>query len=170
MEPCYCKALISQDPGSYAGFGIRFPVGFNLPADDYTWEVTTSDDKLVSKQINYPGQKVLPVVDIATMVSVWQPDGSLELSWTNPANNPPGDYDQLRVVFRDDNSEMLYVRLPSNVNAMTIPFDWGNIILKFYGSFTNGRWQVQTRSYTAEGRNYARGYSGWVPIPAPPVP
>ena len=103
------------------------------------------------------------------MQSVWQPDG-LEFSWTNPANNPPGDYDQLRVVIRDDNSEMLYVRFPPDVDAFNIPYDWMVIFDKFYDPITNPRWQVQTRSHTAEGMNYARGYPGWVPIPAPPVP
>jgi hypothetical protein len=155
-------------PASYAGFWMGFPAGFNLPADDYTWEVTTSDDKLVSKQINYPGQKVLPFVDSATMQSVWQPDGSLELSWTNPANNPPGDYDQLRLVIRDQNAgEVLYARLPPNVNEMTIPSEWVKIFDDFY-SLTNVIWEVQTRSYTAEDMNHARGRSNWVGIPPPP--
>ena len=150
-------------PASPVGFWTAF--GAALPADDYTWEVTTSDDKLVSATINYPGQKVLPVVDIATMSSQWPGDGSLELSWTNP----PGDYDQLRVVIRDDNSEILYVRLPPNVETMTIPSEWVEIFDKFYEPITNPVWQVQTRSYTAEGMNYARGYSTpWQPIPPAP--
>jgi hypothetical protein len=155
-------------PASQAGFWTAF--GAALPADDYTWEVTTSDDKLVSVTTNYPGQKVLPVVDIATMQSVWQPDGSLELSWTNPPNIAPGDYDQLRVYIVDDNSEILYARLPSNVETMTIPSEWVEIFDKFYEPITNPVWQVQTRSHTAEGMNYARGYPGWLLIPAPPVP
>jgi len=162
-------SLDFSGPASYAGFIMHFPGGFNLPADDYTWEVTTSDNKPVSKQINYPGQKVLPFVDSATMSSQRLVDGSLKLSWINPANNPPGDYDQLRVVIRDQNAgEVLYARLPTNVNQMTIPSDWVNIIEDYY-SLTNTIWQVQTRSYTVEDMNYARGYSNWVGIP-PNVP
>ena len=143
-------------PVSTAGFFINFPGGFNLPADNYTWEVTTSDNKLLSMQINYPGQKVLPIVDSTTMQSEWQPDGSLKLSWTNP----PGDYDQLRVYITDDNAgEMLYASLPTNVNEMTIPNNWVDILGNFYSSPANVRWQVQTRSVTAENMNYARGLS-----------
>ncbi|MCW9098515.1 MAG: hypothetical protein OQJ93_14110, partial [Ignavibacteriaceae bacterium] len=162
------SATVSLDfsgPASFAGFGISFPQGFDLPADDYTLEVTTSDNKLLSNQINYPGQKVLPFVDSATMTSQLLADGSLKLSWTNPPNNPPGDYDQLRVVISDQVAgEMLYASLPVNVNEMTIPSDWVKIFEGFY-SPTTVRWQVQTRSYTAEDMNYARGISDWVIIP-----
>jgi hypothetical protein len=155
-------------PTSYTGFIITFPQGFDLPADNYTLEVLTTDNKLVSKQINYPGQKALPFVDSSTMQSVWQPDGSLDLSWTNPPNQALGNYDQLRVVIYDDNAdEMLYVRLPVNVNDMTIPSDWVKIMADFY-FVTPVRWQVQTRSYTEESMNYAQGISGLVEIPPGP--
>lgn len=155
-------------PTSYTGLIITFPQGFDLPADNYTLEVTTTDNKLVSKQINYPGQKVLPFVDSSTMQSVWQPDGSLDLSWTNPPNQAPGDYDQLRVLISDDNAgEMLYVRLPVNMNTITIPSDWVKIMADFY-PLTAVRWQVETRSYTEEDMNYARGISDLVIISSDP--
>jgi hypothetical protein len=158
-------SLDFSGPTSYTGFVIRFPAGYDLPADNYTLEVTTSDNKLVSKQINYPGQKVLPFVDSGTMSSQWLADGSLKLSWTNPANIPPYDYDQLRVVIMDQNAgEMLYARIPVNVNEMTIPSDWVKIMQDFY-SLTTVIWQVQTRSYTPEDMNYARGNSDWIIIP-----
>ena len=148
-------------PTSYAGFLISFPNGFNLSADNYTWEVTTSDNKLVSKQINYPGQKVLPFVDSATMQSEHQPDGSIKLSWTNP----PGDYDKVIVrVFCDNVGEMLYAYLPTDKEELIIPSEWVNILTNFY-SPTTVRWDIWTRSYTAEGTDYARGISDTVVIP-----
>ncbi len=55
-----------------------------MPADAYTWEVTTSDDKLVSATTNYPGQKVLPFVDSATMSSQWDVDGNLDIVVDQP--------------------------------------------------------------------------------------
>jgi hypothetical protein len=100
-------------------------------------------------------------------------DGSLKLSWTNPANTAPGDYDQLRVVIKDQSAgEMLYVRLPANVNEITIPADWVKILQDSY-TLTTVIWQVQTRSYTGEDMNYARGNSDWIIIPgfrAPSAP
>jgi hypothetical protein len=154
-------------PVPTAGFLISFG-GVNLPADNYTWEVTTVDNKIVSKQFNYPGQKVLPFVDSSTMTSQWLADGSLKLSWTNPPNIAPNDYDQLRVYITDDTAgEILYASLPVNVNKMTIPSDWVNIFENFY-SLTTTRWQVQTRSYSSEDMNYARGLSDSVIIPPRP--
>lgn len=151
-------------PWSYAGFSIGFPDGFELPADDYTWEVTLSDDVILSETTNYPGKKILPVVDSATMLSQWL-DNSLNLSWTNPANNPPGDYDQLSVLINDQTAgNMLYIRLPFNVNEITIPSNWVKILQDYY-SLTTVRWTVQTRSYTAENMNNARGYTDLVTIP-----
>jgi hypothetical protein len=145
----------------WAGYSITFPDGFELPADDYTWEVTTSDNKLISKQITFPGQKVLPFVDSATMQSVWQPDGSLQLSWTNPVNT--ADYEELSVVLNTVGASMLWIYLPVDKNEVTIPSDWVEILEKFYDP-TTVSWQILTRSYTVEDMNYARGISNSAPI------
>jgi hypothetical protein len=103
------------------------------------------------------------------MQSVWDVDGNLVLSWTNPANNPPEDYDELMVVIRDQFAgEVLYAHLPPNVNEMTIPSEWVKIFDDFY-SLTNVIWHVQTRSHTVvEDMNYARGYANWEGIAPPP--
>ena len=87
-------------PTFYSGFTIGFPGGFELLEDDYTWEVTTSEDVVVKEPISYPGKKELPLVNSATMTSEWLVDDSLKLSWTNPANNSPGDYDEVVVYSR----------------------------------------------------------------------
>jgi len=155
-------------PTFYSGFGISFPGGFELPADDYTWEVTTSEDVVVPKPISYPGIKELPAVDSATMESVWD-EGNLILSWVNPPNIAPGDYEELWIILKSDKGHGLYAYLPPDKNELTIPSDWVDGLGKYFEPL-GVDWIVITRSYTdpPEDMNYARGYSNWVPIPEPP--
>jgi len=144
--------------------------GFEFPAGNYTWEVTPSGGEVVKEPISYPGKKELPLVDSVTMESVWDVDGNLILSWTNPPNNPPGDYDEVvvKLISDVDVTEMLIVYLPTDVSEMTIPSEWVEILEKFFET-TFVKWWVQTRSHTDdEGMNDARGVQVKMPIPPRP--
>ncbi len=148
-----------MDPAAY----FNFSEGFELPEDDYTFEVTMSWDDIERETIYYPGKKELPFVDSATMNYEWLVDGNLKLSWVNPA----GDYDRLRVLLDFSGVGFLgflAVSLPPDVNELTIPNEWVEIIEDYY-EITTVFWKVQTRSYTTdENMNYARAYSDTMEI------
>ena len=129
---------------------------------NYTYEVTTDDNDIVSDTFNFPGKEELPFVQSATMSNEWI-DGSLKLTWENPAED---GYDQIQIYIWDDDlgADVLYVSLPPNVEELIIPVEWVEIMNDFYNLGDNVVWQVQTRSYTNEGMNYARGYSNFVLI------
>jgi ketosteroid isomerase-like protein len=144
------------------GFSISFPVATNFPAGNYTYEATTSEGVILPLVRNYPGDTVLPVVDVASMEYEWLIDGGLHLTWSVPAS---GTYDQLRVSLTDqDSNGLFWVRLPPDKEELTIPAEWIQQATNFRNP-SYAIWQVQTRSNAPDGNNYARGYSGEACIP-----
>jgi formylglycine-generating enzyme required for sulfatase activity len=155
-------------PSYYAGFSIGFDSETSLPAGNYTYEAMTSQDYLVSTTLYFPGETILPTVDDASMNYEWLVDDSLHLTWVTPV----GTFNQLRLVLLDqDFGDLLYVKLPTNANELTIP---GDMIqdMTYFKNPNDVYWTIQTRSYTAtsDKNNYARGYSNFVTIPWQPVP
>ena len=149
-------------PHYSSGFSIGFPAETNLPAGNYTYEAITSIGDLLTLTRNFPGETILPVVDAASMNYEWLIDGGLRLTWSVPAS---GAYDQLRIVLMDqDWSDLLYVRLPVDKEELTIPGGWIQQMTNFKNP-SAAIWLIQTRSYMADGNNYARGYSDVVNIP-----
>lgn len=148
-------------PSLSSGYSVRFPAG-DLPAGNYTYEVTTSEGDIVSDTFNFPGIEELPFALSATMSNEWLVGNSLKLTWSNPV----GDYDQIRIFIYDDDtgSDVLYVNLPPTAEELTIPAEWIEVMGDFYDLGDNVLWQVQTRSYTDDGVNYARGLSNMVYI------
>jgi hypothetical protein len=147
-----------------SGFSIEFPQGTPLPAGYYTYEATTSQGTTITTTLFFPGETVLPTVDVASMSSEWvSPDNSLHLSWDNPA----GEYDQLRIIVKDqDYNDLLYVKPPANANDLMVPADIVQDITDLKHP-TSARWVVQTRSYTeTDDNNYARGISMYADIPS----
>jgi len=144
-----------------SGYSIRFPAG-DLLDDNYTYEVTTSEGDIISDTFNFPGKEELPFVQSASMSHEWLPDDSLRLTWINPVVI---DYDQLRIYIWDEDAgvDVAYINLPTDVDEVTIPAEWIEIMGDFY-DLNSVWWQVQTRSNTNEGLNYARGYSSGVQI------
>jgi len=145
-----------------SGFTIEFPIGTSLPPGDYTYEATTSQETQITITLFFPGETVLPTVDVSSMNHEWQGDSSLYLSWANPS----GDYDKLRIVILDQfYNEILYVTLPADMNDLMVPAD---IIqnLTDLTQMNSASWVVQTRSYTNDNNNYARGYSMSAVIPS----
>lgn len=153
---------------SDSGFSIRFPADTEIPAGEYTCEVAASEGYTVTRKIYFPGHQDMAIVNALTMKDEWLGDGSLKLSWTSPSEN----YERLLVgLFDQDWNSLLYAHIISNAT------DVEEIILsedevqklKNLASPVSVKWQVQTRAYTDEDMNYARGYSetldsyGWVP-------
>ena len=155
-------------PITYSGFSISFPAETSLPAGDYTFEATTSQDDILSTTLYFPGETIMPTVDDASMSHQWQLDDSLHLAWTTPV----GDFDQLRVVLLDqDYSDVLYIKVPVGAEEITIPSDVIQDI-SYFNNPSSINWAVQTRSYSATSDNnqYARGYSNWVNFAWQPSP
>jgi len=149
-------------PYPYSGFSIIFPGGTNLSQGNYTYEVTTSQGNLLTRTVYFPGETTLPVVDDTIMSYEWLGDGGLRLTWTNPS----GTYEQLRVGLVDqDWDDLLSLRLPNNVNDITIPSEWIQKIIDFKNP-SSVKWQIRTWSYTDTGENniYATGISDTVDI------
>jgi hypothetical protein len=87
----------------------------------------------------------------------WLGDGGLRLTWSNP----PGAYDQLRIVLTDQTgNDILYVQLPTDKEELVIPREWIQQISALIHPVSVG-WVVQTRAYTNtdDHNNYARGIS-----------
>ena len=149
-------------PFQYSGFSIGFPDETNLLAGNYTYEATTNQGNLLSVTKYFPGETILPVVDVTSMNHQWLADGDLRLSWSIPV----GNYDELRIVVVDqDWDDLLYVKLSADKDELIIPSEWIEQITVYKNS-NFARWQVQTRSYTntVDHNNYARGLSDWVEI------
>jgi hypothetical protein len=108
---------------------------------------------------------ILPVVDDVSMKYEWLGDvgdSGLHLTWVVPDEDT---YDELRIVLLDqDGNDLLYVELPADKEELTIPAEWIQEITNLKNP-SAAIWQVQTRSFAADGNGYARGYSGNVDIP-----
>jgi hypothetical protein len=150
-NPCTEQAD-NVDSGYWANFS-------NLLSGDYRIEVEAADGQKFTKDITYPGQLILPGVDIATM-NARLSNGDLVLDWTNPKNeNNWNEVDQLRIVLTaTDGAEVLYIRMNSSAETVTIP---ESLITKVenLGHGTMDLWEIQTRAYDDNEMNFARGYS-----------
>ena len=150
-------------PFQDSGFSIRFPGETNLAAGNYTYEATINQGNLLSLTKYFPGEVIMPIVDVASMNYEWLSNGDLRLRWAIPV----GNYDDLRIVLEDqDGDNFLFVKLPANKDEVIIPVEWiRQITNEKNPSFA--RWRVQTRSYTktVDNNNYARGHSDRVEIP-----
>ena len=150
-------------PLGYSGFSVGFPEATNLSAGNYTYEATTSQGYILSITKFFPGETILPVVDVAGMNAEWINNDDLRLRWSIPV----GVYDELRIVLVDqDWNDLLAVKLPADKDELIVPSEWINQIEDLKNP-SSAFWQVQTRSYaaTADHNNYARGLSDWLEIP-----
>ena len=148
-------------PQSISSFALYFPDGTEIPSGNYTYKVTTSTGDNLSERFYYPGREELPWVDSQDMESEWLNNGDLRLSWINP----PGDYDQLRIFLLDQDGKLIFlVKVPTDMEELTIPSELVENI-NGYSVPTFVTWFIETRSYTGEGMNYARGVSDEVDIP-----
>ncbi len=140
-------------PYNYSGYSVSFPLDISLGSGDYTYTATLENEE-ASYTLYFPGQETLPTVPEESIHYQWESDGSLTISWSIP----DGNFDRLRLSFMDGESydDLLYVSLPNDKVSVTVPFQVIAQMLELYKS-TSFYLQVQTRRYTYEGMNYARG-------------
>ncbi len=142
---------------SYAYFSIYMvDENMELPAGEYTYEVTTAQGDLLTYSIDFPGKTIMETIDPATMSYQWNADGSIHLSWAFS-----GMADQFQITFwSPDAGDLLSLRLPASIKEVTLPAQWIEEINQEKNP-VQVRWRVQTQN---DNVSYARGYSGSVEI------
>ena len=138
-----------------SGYSISFASGTEIPAGDYTFEVTPTEGEKVSSTFSIPELREAPIVQSDTMTAEKQSDSGYTFSWSNP----DGNYDQLVILFYDqDGDDVFSIYLPTDIEEFTIPGTWMQTIRSRFQPQTLD-WQIQTRTVTDAGINDARGYS-----------
>ncbi len=150
-----------EDTGIWASYTSLAPDTYNMQVEMENGQVLTSD-------VDYAGQLILPYVSASTMQAQWN-GADLELSWSNPTADPNWNaVTQLRVVLFDNNNQtVLHLRLAPYETTATVPADLIAQSAALLGGTSLTQWQIQTRTYDSNGNNIARGYSNTAPISAP---
>jgi hypothetical protein len=143
-----------SEPYTQAGYKISFPQGTEIGSGSYTYNATTGDGDTLTYNLNYPGKKEMPTVALQPVKTSWDNNGSLTIDWPKPG----GDFDEYMFVILDQQSykDLLYVKLPKSQSSLTIPESVIKDLQNLYQS-TSLQLQLQTRKYSNEGMNYARG-------------
>lgn len=153
---------------TYQGYsGYRFSLGTaDIPTGIYTF-VTDTQIGSFNATANYPSNTILPFVTSASMNYLWNPDGSLTLSWAEPA----GTFGTYRITFINPltNIEIFYGAAPPGTNQVTFSATLINQIRSNAGLSASDtmNWVMQTRNYvlnTNQQQDYARSYSNSVAI------
>jgi hypothetical protein len=145
-----------------SGFTFNLDNQADLPAGSYSLEVQPAVGGPLISSLNYPGKVALPTVAAAGMSAQWNQDGSLTLSWAEPA----GLFDQYRVVLSDQGgSAIFYGRTVPGVSQVTLQAALVAQISQFsqVASQATINWTMQTRNYVGSD-NYARGISDPIAI------
>jgi hypothetical protein len=136
-----------------------------LPAGIYTFTAMPAAGEPLFSQAPIPSLPLLnpiQVVRAASMVSEWKPDGSLQLSWTEP-ENPSDDY---RMIFTLANTNTtIFHGIVRGANQVILQPSLVQQIAQSAGISlpTTVQWVIQTRNIS-NGINYERGYSDPVTI------
>lgn len=151
-----CSGHTSPDTGYSATLS-------GLSTGLYTYVLETVDGDILEKDVYYVQERSLPVVSSASIVPVWNQDGSLTVSWDNPSGDQNWDsVEKLRLnirSFETQYSKTFIVNLPPTVNSFTVPAQ------EISGYFTESQLEqlaisVRTREYDVDyNSNYARGVS-----------
>gem|GEM_PF-1311388 len=133
-----------------------------LPAGTYTFDVNLTDGTQFSRDISFPGTASAPLVPASSIAGTFQPDGSFNISWTEPA----AAFDQYRVfVSVDDSNLRVRAHLSAGVESISIPANVMASLLS--GSLDSDvEIQVQTRLQDTLG-NHARNHSNVVSVAIP---
>ena len=135
-----------------------------LTAGTYTYTLELTQGDIMSKKVNYLGQVHLPPVPSESMTSSWNPDGSLSISWENPATN--SDWDNVTMIrlyiYTESRDSVYVVKLSPEVNSFTIPAS--ELARAYTENELDVVWiRMQTRAYEdTYNSNYARGLSNTV--------
>ncbi|WP_020674823.1 hypothetical protein [Geopsychrobacter electrodiphilus] len=147
--------------------GYIFDLSNHLSITPGTWTFTVqpATGSPFNYTVNFPGQTSLIPVTATSMASQWNLDGSLTLSWAEPADT----FDQYRVYFSDaSGNAIFYGRVLPGVSQVTLSASLVQQI-GLTGQLTSATtvsWQMQTRIYSGTS-NYARSVSNPVTISWP---
>jgi hypothetical protein len=151
---------------AYAQSGLFLDLSDQTALAPGTWRfvVTPSFGGALSVDLVYPQDTLLTPIAASSMSAVWNPDGSLTLSWTEPVDGP----DQYRVYLTDANGlEIFYGRVMPGTSTVTLSAALVQQIATNAGLSTpTVLWQMQTRSMSGSN-NYARSMSNPVTITWP---
>ncbi len=153
--------------GYNSGFSFNLSSNPSLSAGDYTYETLMADGTTLTSVVAFAGQVDLPVVASTGMLSQWETDGSLTLSWAVPT----GSFEQYKVVLSDPitGGEIFYGTIVGSSNStVTLSATLIQDIRANAGLDVSAdlNWVMQTRN-NLSGNNYARGISDTVVIAAP---
>ncbi len=148
--------------------GFVFNLGTSpLPSGTYSYVTQLAGGAEIPTQLDYPAETALVPVDSTTMVPTWNSDGSLTLTWVEPADT----FDNYRIMFHTaiGGDAFFYAKIPQGVESVTLPAPLIATIKTNAGmSLADFGWQLQTRLYDATNMNYARSISNSVTVSAPP--
>jgi hypothetical protein len=145
------------EPFGYSGLSFDLTPYADLPAGVYSIQVFPEVGAPIVANLDFPGKVDLPPVAPASMSYQWNPDGSLTLSWGEPA----GTFDQYRVILGDTGGgEIFYGKALSGVSQVTLQPSLVQTITQAAGlnQGTAVNWSMQTRNYSGAD-NYARSIS-----------
>jgi len=159
MMPC-----IESGPLVEHAYWHTYP---SLSADTYSFEVDTVEGQTLSLDVPYPGQLSLPIVSAETMQSVWN-ENNLVLSWTNPFSAANwADVDKLRISLYDGTGNVvLNIQMNSSDQSVTLDDNLLRQAIELSDGILES-WEVQTRAYDEDNRNFARSVSLRLGIAAP---
>jgi hypothetical protein len=150
-------------------WGVTFPDGADYETGYYVWEVIAANGKVVTYRFYFPGKRELPIHDSALMNYEWLADGSLRLRWVNPA----GDYDRVQIALLTQDGRNVFFSTfdrEYDIEEIIIPAEGIADVRSNIDNFTFMKWTMRTRARSAEGVNYARGYSDVIEIPFEETP
>lgn len=145
-------------------WGVSFADNVEYETGYYVWEAISLNGEVATYRFYFPGKKEMPIHDSTLMNYEWLSDGSLKLRWANPA----GDYDRIQIALKtQDGRDVFYSTFDHSydIEEIIIPADGIAETRSKIDNFTSIQWTMRTRARTAEGVNYARGYSDEVNIP-----
>lgn len=161
---CRAGACSPAQQVDNTGVVVRFS---SLPADTYTVDVEMDNGHIVTVDRDVPAPMVIPFVSSATMNSLYNISGDLELSWTNPTGQVNwGEVDELRIVLVDDvGNEVLFVKLEPTEESFTIPAALVAQAATISGGSAVNRWRIRTRARDSNNHTFAGGFSAPLNLP-----
>lgn len=155
-------------PLSDSGYLLNLSNYAGIASGTFTFAAQPATGYKLVELVFFPGQTSLIPVASGDMNYLWNPDGSLTLSWLAPVDT----FDQYRVHFQDDSgNELFYGRVTAGVNQVTLAASLVQEI-SATGQLAGPSiitWRMQTRSYNNDigNNNYARSVSDLRYIPWP---
>lgn len=151
--------------GGQSGIFFNLSDQASLPSGNYRFVVQPVAGGTFNIDLDYPWDTLLEPITALGMQAIRNLDGSLNLSWTEPSDNP----DQYRIHFTDTlGRDLFYGRVMPGTSQVTLSPGLLQQILQNGSLATPAtiQWRMQTRSLNGSN-NYARSMSDPVLIELP---